>query len=294
MLKKLIILFSVFILLTSCRSGRPDMANEQKDGGSVQDIEIFNVKASAENFRGTTEEFAQDVEDIQKIEKKPLKRRISLNKSDDIKKPTLLKIVDHNSFVKKLETNEVSLKLNNMDIKSALKLFAGLANRNIIIGDEVSGNITIDFENIKWGSAVYALLDINNLIMTEDKDSGLLRVHTQEVFVELEKNKIERTLEVNKNLLTLENGGSLDTDGDAERLVVTEIFKVFHQTSADIIEPIQSILGAETEIEFVDDAANNQLLVKGTPEELNHVESLLDQVDIEKKQVLIEAYIINA
>ena len=294
MLKKLIILFSVFILLTSCRSGRPDMANEQKDGGSVQDIEIFNVKASAENFRGTTKEFAQDVGDIQKIEKKPLKRRISLNKSDDIKKPNSLKIVDHNSFIKKLETNEVSLKLNNMDIKSALKLFAGLANRNIIIGDEVSGNITLDFDNIKWGSAVYALLDINNLIMTEDKDSGLLRVHTQEVFVELEKNKIERTLEVNKNLLTLENGGSLDTDGDAERLVVTEIFKVFHQTSADIIEPIQSILGAETEIEFVDDAANNQLLVKGTPEELNHVESLLDQVDIEKKQVLIEAYIINA
>ena len=256
MFKKLIILFSVFIILTSCRSGnRPDMANEQKDGGAVQDIEIFNVKASAENFRDTTDEFAKDVEDIQKIEKKPLKRRISLNKTDDTKKPSSLKIVDHNSFVKKLDTNEVSLKLNNMDIKSALKLFAGLAQRNIIIGNEVSGNITIDFENIKWGSAVYALLDINNLIMTEDKDSGLLRVHSQEVFVELEKNKIERTLEVNKNVLTLENGGSLDTDtdGEAERLVVTEIFKVFHQTSAEIIEPIQSILGDENEIEFVDD-----------------------------------------
>ena len=296
MFKKLIILFSVFIILTSCRSGRPDMAKEQKDGGVVQDIEIFNVKASAENFRDTTDEFAKDVEDIQKIEKKPLKRRISLNKTDDTKKPSSLKIVDHNSFVKKLNTSEVSLKLNNMDIKSALKLFSGLAQRNIIIGNEVSGNITIDFENIKWGSAVYALLDINNLIMTEDKDSGLLRVHSQEVFVELEKNKIERTLEVNKNVLTLENGGSLDTDsdGDAERLLVTEIFKVFHQTSADIIEPIQSILGDENEIEFVDDPSNNQLLVKGTPEELNHVESLLDQIDIEKKQVLIEAYIINA
>ena len=35
-------------------------------------------------------------------------------------------------------------------------------------------------------------------------------------------------------------------------------------------------------------------MVKGTSEELNHVESLLDQIDIEKKQVLIEAYIINA
>ena len=116
-----------------------------------------------------------------------------------------------------------------MDIKSALKLFAGLAQRNIIIGDEVGGNITIDFENIRWGSAVYALLDINNLIMTEDKDSGLLRVHSQDVFKELEKNKIERTLEVNKNLLTLENGGNADTDAETERLVITEIFKVFHQ-----------------------------------------------------------------
>ena len=69
------------------------MANEQKDGGAVQDIEIFNVKASAENFRDTTDEFAKDVEDIQKIEKKPLKRRISLNKTDDAKKPSSLKIV---------------------------------------------------------------------------------------------------------------------------------------------------------------------------------------------------------
>ena len=39
-----------------------------------------------------------------------------------------------------------------MDIKSAFKLFAGLAQRNIIIGEEVDGNITIDFENIRWGS----------------------------------------------------------------------------------------------------------------------------------------------
>ena len=58
-----------------------------------------------------------------------------------------------------------------MDIKSALKLFASLIQRNIIVGNEVSGNITIDFENIKWGSAVYAILDINNLIMIEDESS---------------------------------------------------------------------------------------------------------------------------
>ena len=130
-----------------------------------------------------------------------------------------------------------------MDIKSALKLFASLIQRNIIVGDEVSGNITIDFENIKWGSAVYAILDINNLIMTEDESSGLLRVHTKDVYVELEKEKIDRTLEVNKNSITLGSGGTaLNTDGEQEQLILAEIFKVFNQTSADVIEPIQSLL----------------------------------------------------
>ena len=96
-----------------------------------------------------------------------------------------------------------------MNIRSALKLFAGLVQRNIIIGNEVSGEITIDFENIKWGSAVYAILDINSLIMTVDEDSGLLRVHTKEFFAELEKSKIDSTIEENNNLASLEIGGSV-------------------------------------------------------------------------------------
>ena len=66
----------------------------------------------------------------------------------------------------------------------------------------------IDFENIKWGSAVYAILDINNLIMTVDEDSGLLRVHSKETYVQLEKDKIARTLEENNNSITLESGGN--------------------------------------------------------------------------------------
>ena len=40
--------------------------------------------------------------------------------------------------------------------------------------------------------------------------------------------------------------------------------------------------------------ANNQLLVRGSPEDLNLVEDIIEKVDIERKQVLIEAYLINA
>ena len=269
------------------------MAYEQEDKGAKQEIENFNVTSSAENFRETSEKFFEDAKDILDGNvDKPLKRRASFS-NDDVEKKPNLQLVDHNQFVKKLERNEVTIKLNNMDIKSALKLFAGLVQRNIIIGKEVTGTLTIDFENIKWGSAVYAILDINNLIMTEDKDSGLLRVHSKEVFIELENAKIQRTLEVNANQTTLTNGATVATGEVVEELRMTEVFKVFYQTSEDMIDPLEEIIG-EDRISIIDDEANNQLLITATPADLNRAEDLLDQLDLEKKQVMIEAYIINA
>ena len=238
-----LILLSVCLLVFSgCKSGKPNMAYEQEDGGAVQEQSAFNVEATAENFKKSSSEFTEKTKKISEVQKNSPARRVSLTvKNGDTSAP--LSIIDHNEFVKSLETDEVSLKLNDMDIKSAFKLFAGLVQRNILIGEEVNGNITIDFENIRWGSAVYALLDINNLIMIEDKDSGLLRVHSKEVYVQLEKDKIDRTLEVNKNSITLGSGGTtLDDDGNAERFEVSEMFRVLNQTSENLIEPIQSLV----------------------------------------------------
>ena len=89
------------------------------------------LTSSAENFRETSEKFFEDAKDILDGNvDKPLKRRASFS-NDDVEKKPNLQLVDHNQFVKKLERNEVTIKLNNMDIKSALKLFAGLVQRNI-------------------------------------------------------------------------------------------------------------------------------------------------------------------
>ena len=293
---RLFLVLTLSVLLVSCStSDRPKMAYDQKDKGAVQEIESFNVKASAENFRKTSEQFNQDSNDILNKNKTDEKivRRISLTEGKAQEKKSL-KLIDRNLKIKKLEDTEVSLKLNNMNIRSALKLFAGLVQRNIIIGNEVNGEITIDFENIKWGSAVYAILDINGLIMTVDEDSGLLRVHTKEFFAELEKTKIDNTIEENNNLASLEIGGSVSNDGDSTEPMITEIFKVFYQSSTDLMESLGEIMGEAEGFTMVDDAKNNQILVTGTYAQLNQAENILNKIDLEKKQVMIEAYIVNA
>jgi type IV pilus assembly protein PilQ len=217
-------------------------------------------------------------------------------KKEQVKEPEKksLKLLDRNLKIKKLEDTEISLKLNNMNIRSALKLFAGLVQRNIIIGNEVDGEITIDFENIKWGSAVYAILDINSLVMTVDEDSGLLRVHTKEFFAQLEKSKIDNTIEANNNLASLDSGGSVSSDENSAGPMVTEIFKVFYQNSSDLVESLGEIMGEAEGFTMVDDEKNNQIIITGTYAQLNQAENVLNKIDLEKKQVMIEAYIVNA
>ena len=53
------------------------MAYEQEDGGAVQGMNTFNVNASAENFRETSDQFAADAKGIKKkkkIENQPVKK----------------------------------------------------------------------------------------------------------------------------------------------------------------------------------------------------------------------------
>ena len=95
------ILLSLLILLFSgCKSGKPDMAYEQEDGGAVQDIDAFDVEATAENFKETSEEFSDKTKKIKEKtrETKKLVRRVSLSERDEEKRSPL-EIIDHNSFI---------------------------------------------------------------------------------------------------------------------------------------------------------------------------------------------------
>ena len=288
-INKPIILLLSCLLLISCNN-RPKMAYDQKNKGAVQEIEAFNVEASAENFRKESQEFNDTNLKIlnRNVKAETASRRVVLQTQ---KKSARLSIIDHNLHIKNLEDDLVTFKFNDIDLKSALKLFASSVKRNIIIGNEVQGNLIMDFEDIKWGSAVYAVLDMNNLVMIEDKQSGLLRVHSSEQFKILAESKIEQTKDINASLASLDTG-LIGSGSENEENTISEIFKIFYQTSADIVAPLTAAVGEGVTI--TDDPQNNQIIVTASLQNLDKVDLTLQKLDVEKRQVMIEAYIINA
>ena len=301
----LIVLF-IFLTLFGCSRSGPQLAKDP-DRGAKFDVEVISPKNTGKNLRDNANKFAEEQSVLSKLseeERSSQKRRSNLygSKSNEGVKTSggLLKVVDLNLEIKNLETIPITLKMDEINIRAALKLFASLVNRNIIIGEEVDGTISLDFDNVKWGSAVYAVLDMKNLVMEADYSSKLLRVHTKDKYVQLEKDKIDTTKIRHKNFSSLNDGSdvSLDlTDPNNASQKNSAVFKIYYQTSKDMAAKIKELISKDDpdgEPKIVEDDKNNQIVVNATERQLSKIESILDTFDVKKKQILIEAYIVNA
>ena len=301
----LIVLF-IFLTLFGCSRSGPQLAKDP-DRGAKFDVEVISPKNTGKNLRDSANKFAEEQSVLSKLseeERSSQKRRSNLygSKSNEGVKTSggPLKVVDLNLEIKNLETIPITLKMDEINIRAALKLFASLVNRNIIIGEEVDGTISLDFDNVKWGSAVYAVLDMKNLVMEADYSSKLLRVHTKEKYVQLEKDKIDTTKIRHKNFSSLNDGSdvSIDlTDPNNASQKNSAVFKIYYQTSKDMAAKIKELISKDDpdgEPKIVEDDKNNQIVVNATERQLSKIESILDTFDVKKKQILIEAYIVNA
>jgi type IV pilus assembly protein PilQ len=291
-----LLLFS-FLALFSCRSG-PELAKDP-DRGAKLGVQVVNPQNTGKNLREDASKLSEQQSNLTKLNEderfvQPRRTDLYGTKTDSTKTPSSpIKIEDFNANIKKLETTPVSIKMDEINIHAALKLFASLVNRNIIIGDEVDGTISLDFDKVKWGSAVYAVLEMKNLVMTVDDSSKLLTVHTKNKYLQLEKGKIDATKIRQKNLNSLNDRSDISSDSQDN----SAVFKIYYQTSKDMSVKIKEIIPKDDidgELKIVEDDKNNQIVVTGTERQLSKVESILDTFDVKKKQILIEAYIVNA
>jgi type IV pilus assembly protein PilQ len=296
----------IFLTLFGCSRSGPQLAKDP-DRGAKFDVEVISPKNTGKNLRDSANKFAEEQSVLSKLseeERSSQKRRSNLygSKNNEGVKTSggPLKVVDLNLEIKNLETIPITLKMDEINIRAALKLFASLVNRNIIIGEEVDGTISLDFDNVKWGSAVYAVLDMKNLVMEADYSSKLLRVHTKEKYVQLEKDKIDTTKIRHKNFSSLNDGSdvSIDlSDPNNASQKNSAVFKIYYQTSKDMAAKIKELISKDDpdgEPKIVEDDKNNQIVVNATERQLSKIESILDTFDVKKKQILIEAYIVNA
>ena len=171
-----------------------------------------------------------------------------------------------------------------------MSLMSKIGDINILVGEEVAGSITAELTEVPWDKAFNALLDMKNYAADIDIASNLIRVHAPGTLTAQESYKSSRAAAVKKKI-ELE---------DSVEPIVSEIFRLYYispaQAKATISELFTSVSGEASfsPIQITEEVTTRSIIVRGKEKDLDVVDKLIKEIDVRTKQVLIEAFIVEA
>jgi type IV pilus assembly protein PilQ len=193
---------------------------------------------------------------------------------------------------------KVSLNFQNIPLRELLHVFADITNFNIVISDTVAGNVSLRLNDVPWDQALDIVLKQKGLAMR--KNGNVVWIAPGDELAAREKQELEAKAAI----------AELEP-------VRTESFQLNYQKS-DIVEKmlrgISTVTGgaggaampppapgAKNSARILSDRGSvifdqrtNKLFVTDTPSKLAEIRSLLAEIDVPVRQVLIEARIVEA
>jgi type IV pilus assembly protein PilQ len=167
----------------------------------------------------------------------------------------------------------VSLEFSDADIRKILQLIAEVSNLNFLIGDDVSGTLSIKLVNVPWDQALEVILDskglekrqVGNIMYIKPK--GKFKTEEQEESEALKEH--ERSMELK-----------------------TDLFEINFASIDDIAAQFEKLKSDRGTISK--DARTNRVIVTDISDRLQKMRLLLKALDLPEKQVMIEARIVEA
>ena len=183
----------------------------------------------------------------------------------------------------------VSFRFKNLDYSEAMQLMGKVGDINVLVGDEVAGSISAELIDVPWDKAFNALLDMKNFAADIDVSSNLIRVHTPSTLTAQETYKSTRAAAVKKKV-ELE---------DSVEPIVSEIFRLYYISPAQAKTTVNELFATTGDssfspIQITEEITTRSIIVRGKVEDLDVVDKILSEIDVKTRQVLIEAFIVEA
>jgi len=164
----------------------------------------------------------------------------------------------------------LSLNFQDVEVRAVLQVLADFVGVNLVVSDEVRGNVTLRLQEVPWEQALDTVL----------RSKGLGR-------------RLDGNVLLVAPLAELENTGR-----PAFSFREQALLKVNHARAVDVAALLQPLLDANPDEEpwgaISVDERTNTLLTSQNPQRLDTLRRLLGQLDVPARQVLIEARIVEA
>jgi len=197
----------------------------------------------------------------------------------------------------------VSLSFQNIEVRSVLQLLADENDLNLVASDAITGNITLQLQDVPWDQALNLVLQSRNLDkrlvgnvlyiapaneIAAQEQQALDATRQAQALAPLQTEYIQVNYADAANILTLLTGspaGSAASPAAAAAPAAPAATGVPAESGAT---GVLSSRGTATV-----DARTNIIIIRDVAEKLDEVRELLSKLDVPVRQVLIEARIVN-
>jgi type IV pilus assembly protein PilQ len=167
----------------------------------------------------------------------------------------------------------ISLELKEANIQDVFRLIAEESGLNIVVGEEVTGKITLKLKKIPWDQALLVILQSKQLGYV--KQGSILRIAPLRV-LQQETDAARNVIEAQRNLQPLR----------------VQLFPISYAKAEELEAQARDFLSTRGRAKA--DKRTNTLVVTDIDENLTKIKKLVVKLDTQTPQVLIEAKVVEA
>lgn len=147
--------------------------------------------------------------------------------------------------------NEISY--NDTELTSVVRTLAARAGLNLIVGEEVTGKVTVNLKNVSYEEAMRMIVESKGYAFIKDK-----------------------------NVIKVKSRDALEAEP-----VQVQVFTLNYAKAEEVQKSLQSTLSKQGKMQI--NTRSNALIVMDTPSNLSKVALIIQAVDTQTPQVMIEA-----
>ena len=170
---------------------------------------------------------------------------------------------------------KIDLNFQNVEIRTVLQIIAEVADKNLVVSDNVQGIITLRLKNVPWDQSLDIVLKTKGL---DKREAGnVLLVGTVDEIaaretVEMQSQQQEQELAP----------------------LVTDFIQIDYRKASDIKERvIEAKLVSERGFVMADDETNT-LMVRETAKQVREIRDTIKRFDVEVEQIMVQARLVTA
>jgi type IV pilus assembly protein PilQ len=168
---------------------------------------------------------------------------------------------------------KITIDLMDADIVNVIRLLGDVSGKNVVVGEDVKGRVTLKLKNVPWDQALDVILKTKDL--GQETKGGIIRV-------------------VPQAKLDAEREARLKLQEEREKKLPTTVrlIPVNYAVANELVPQVEKLLSPRGKATF--DARTNVIIVEDIRDNLEQAERLVRTLDTQTPQVLIEARMVEA